>query len=202
MKPFHLSAFLVAAACALPVSFHAQATSSPGMPATPSTPATLPTPRPERADSLTPVKVQVVLSRYQGDKKISSLPYTLAFNVVPDRMNLSNLRMGAKIPIKMMSMTGGEKVPVPGPVQYQDVGTNIDCRASALSDGRYNLELTVEDTSVYAEASEKQEQPSFRSFRATNSMVMRDGQTGQFTSAVDKVSGEITRIDVTFSVSK
>jgi hypothetical protein len=168
-------------------------------------PVSAQTPPPAAIHTAVPIKVQVVLSRYQGEKKISSMPYTLAFNVLDDRLNVSNIRMGSKIPIKMMSnMTvGGEKMPTPGPIQYQDVGTNIDCRTIAIGDGRYAVEVTVDDTSVYGEDSGKQaDQPSFRSFRATNSMILKDGQSGQYTSAVDKVTGEVTKIDVTLTVVK
>jgi hypothetical protein len=44
--------------------------------------------------------------------------------------------------------------------------------------------------------------PSFRSFRASDSLVLKDGQTAQFTTAVDKVSGEIVKVDVTLTVVK
>ena len=35
--------------------------------------------------------------------------------------------------------------------------------------------------------------PSFRSFRASDAMVLKDGATAQFTTATDKVSGETVR---------
>jgi len=165
-------------------------------------------PQPAAKDVVTPLKVQVVLSRYQGEKKVSSMPYTLAFNVLgaaPGGQGVGSIRMGSKIPIKMLIMPviDGQKMPTGGPVQYQDVGTNIDCRTIAFADGRFSVEVTVDDTSVYADESGKQaDQPSFRSFRATNSMILRDGQSGQFTSAVDKVNGEVTKIDVTLTVVK
>jgi len=163
---------------------------------------------PAAVNVVTPLKVQVVLSRYQGEKKVSSMPYTLAFNVLggaPGGVGVGSIRMGSKIPIKMMMMPmiDGQKMPAGGPVQYQDVGTNIDCRTYAFPEGRFSVEVTVDDTSVYADESGKQaDQPSFRSFRATNSMILRDGQSGQFTSAVDKVNGEVTKIDVTLTVVK
>lgn len=160
----------------------------------------------------TPLKVQIVLSRYQGEKRVSSMPYALSVNVLGNPHNsndrpsgVGTLRMGSKIPIKMMigPVVEGQKMPAAGPVMYQDVGTNIDCRTYALGDGRFAIEITVDDTSVYADESGKTpDQPSFRSFRATNSMILRDGQSGQFTSAVDKVSGEVTRVDVTLTVVK
>jgi hypothetical protein len=43
---------------------------------------------------------------------------------------------------------------------------------------------------------------AFRSFTMTNSMLMRDGQTVQFATATDKVTGETIRVDVTLSVVK
>jgi hypothetical protein len=166
---------------------------------------------PAREDpgNATPLKVQVVVSRYQGEKKTSSMPYTLAFNVLGNGkgfgQGVGSLRMGSKIPIRMMTMPviDGQKIPAGGPVSYQDVGTNIDCRTIGVGDGRFSVEVTVDDTSVYADENGKQaDQPSFRSFRATNSMILKDGQSGQFTSAVDKVNGEVTKVDVTLTVVK
>ena len=44
--------------------------------------------------------------------------------------------------------------------------------------------------------------PSFRSFRASFAMVLRDGQTMQYASATDPISGEVMRIDVMLSLAK
>jgi hypothetical protein len=33
-------------------------------------------------------------------------------------------------------------------------------------------------------------------------MVLKDGQSAQFTAATDKVSGEVTRVEVTLNVVK
>ncbi len=46
---------------------------------------------------LVPLDVQVVVNRYQGDKRVSSLPYTLAVNA-NDR-TISSIRMGARVPV-------------------------------------------------------------------------------------------------------
>ena len=141
----------------------------------------------------TPLKVQIVVSRYQGEKKISSLPYTLSVTAGVGRTS-ANIRMGAQVP-----------VPAAGSVQYRDVGTNIDCEAQALEDGRFRLQISVDDSSVYAEerpSAATSGSPSFRAFRAIDSMVLRDGGTSQFTTATDKLSGEIVKIDVTLTVVK
>ena len=156
--------------------------------------------------SVTPLKVQVLVSRFQGEKKLSSLPYTLSVNAG----SRATLRMGAKVPV-MMIMTANvpKDIPQGGPVQYQDVGTDIDCNVStAQDDGRYRLEITISDTSVYGDEPAvganrpTPGNPSFRSFRASDSLVLKDGQTAQFTTATDKVSGEIVKVDVTLTVVK
>ena len=53
-----------------------------------------------RADEkppIVPLKVQIVISRYQGEKKVSSLPYTLAVNA--NLTNKTSLRVGSQVPI-------------------------------------------------------------------------------------------------------
>jgi hypothetical protein len=153
-----------------------------------------------------PLKVQVLVSRFQGEKKLSSLPYTLSVNAG----SRATLRMGAKVPVMMMMTANMPKdIPQGGPVQYQDVGTSIDCYVSTIQeDGRYRIEITIDDSSVYGDAPNPADNkpapgnPSFRSFRASDSMALRDGQTSQFTTATDKVSGEVVKVDVTLTVVK
>jgi hypothetical protein len=163
-----------------------------------------PTPPPAAKATTPPVaapalKVQVVIGRYQGEKKLSSMPYTLTINAGGH----ANLRMGTRIPITMMAMTNIPKdAPAGGPIQYQDVGTNIDCSAAEVEGGRFSLVVSIDDSSVYPDeaASSAKGNPSFRSFRASNSMVLKNGETGQFMSATDKVTGETVRVDVTLTV--
>ena len=158
--------------------------------------------------NVTPLKVQVVIARYQGEKKISSMPYTLTMNAG----NRANLRMGTQVPIVMLStgpaqVVDGKTIQQVGPmpIQYKDVGTNLDCSSTALDDGRFLLSITVEDSSVYPDEQSSggsKGNPSFRSFRASNSMVLKNSETGQFTVATDKVSGETVKVDVTLTVMK
>jgi hypothetical protein len=96
---------------------------------------------------------------------------------------------------------------MPGPVQYRDIGTNIDCSARTLDDGAFQLRLNVEDTSVYTNAQDGAtpsvgQMPVFRTFRSTNTLVLRDGQTREFTAAADRVNGEVIRIAVTLKTVK
>lgn len=155
---------------------------------------------------LVPVKVQLVISRYQGEKKISSLPYTLSV-IANDRSPGNNqavrssLRMGAQVAMTADGKPGG-------PVQYKDIGTNIDCDARSLDDGRFRLNVSIQDTSVYADGQVAQgaprlsDIPTFRSFNSSETLILKDGQTAQYTAAADKISGEVTRVDVTLTVVK
>jgi len=155
-----------------------------------------------------PLDVQVVVSRYQGDKKVSSLPYALAVNA-NDRAT-SSIRMGAQVPFAAFPGSkdpGGAKPPGPGMVNYRTIGTNIDCFARTMEDGRFQVNVTVEDSWIYENPTSSVTpsaagEPVIRSFRSANTLVMRDGQTRQFTTATDRVNGEVVRIEVTVRVVK
>lgn len=165
-----------------------------------------PSRRPEA--TLVGVKVQVVVSRYQGEKKISSLPYVLGAVVNGTK---TSLRMGVDVPITQTVFStatkdGGMSTPAPS-YSYRSVGTNIDCQAATGPDGYYKLNLTVTDSSVQLEANDRVKAmapnvPMFRNFNSTFEVLLRDGQTTQYTSATDPVTGEVTRIDVTLNVLK
>jgi hypothetical protein len=166
---------------------------------------------------IVPVKVKIVLSKYQGEKKISSLPYEMA---VRTDGTTSNIRMGTQVPVPGMgapvppapptpNADGGGKPAPPapgriGPFNYHDVGTNIDCRVTNLDTGRYSVTVSIEDSSVYRDdpSSQATGVPAFRSFRTLNSLILRDGQTTEFTAAADKVSGEVIKAEVTLTVVK
>jgi hypothetical protein len=157
--------------------------------------------QPTRSAVRTPLTVQVVIARFQGEKKVSSMPYALAVNA---NGIVASLRLGAQVPIQTTT-AGQDGKPVVLSTSYRDVGTAIDCAASSLDDGRYSIELTVDDTSVYNgqnAASKGPDYPTFRTFKATDSLVLREGQTAQFTMATDKVTGEVIKVDVTLTVSK
>ena len=154
--------------------------------------------------TITPLKVQVVFSRYQGEKKVASLPYALTCNA-GERMP-AVLRMGIEVPIPVPTTKEGTPSILPS-IQYKNVGTNIDCKAFAGDDGRFNIDLNVEQSSIYA-ADEKMASPPvgtapmFRTFRANFNPILRDGQSFQYTAATDPVNGEVVKIDVSLTVLK
>ncbi len=152
--------------------------------------------RAQEKPALVPLKLQLVLSRYQAEKKISSIPYMLWLTGNDPRP--ARLRMGVQVPVPVSV----------GSMNYnlKDVGTQIDCTAAAANNGFYRLELTVSDSGI--SISEKPggtgatALPSYRNFTSTFTILLRDGQTGQYTSATDPVSGEVLKIDATLNVLK
>jgi hypothetical protein len=154
--------------------------------------------------AIIPLKVRVIVSKYQGDKKMSSLPYelTIRSDNIP-----SNIRMVTQVPVPAFGtpqpQTATANKPV-GPFNYRDVGTKIDCQAMRLDNGRFVLNVTIEDSAVYPDDQSSQVRgiPAFRTFRTTNSPILRDGQSTEFTVASDKVTGEVIRAEVTLTVVK
>jgi len=141
----------------------------------------------------TPLRVQIVYSRYQGDKKLSSVPHTISLNA-DERP--ARLRMGIMVPI----VSQGKEGPT---TSYRDVGNNIDCMARTESEGRFRLECSFEQSSLYDKPGEGiQGMPMFRNFRAESNVTLRDGQTTQHTSATDPVTGEVLKIDISLTVVK
>jgi len=169
-------------------------------------PAPQPAPQPAPAKpSPVLLKVQLVISRHQGEKTISSHPYTLT--VTADGQG-ANLRMGIKMPVPNTPF--GPLPATPSEARqiswnYQDVGTSIDCNAKSLDGARYLLDMSVEDSWINADdkGSAVPGIPGYRSFRVSHeTAILRDGQTTQLTTAADKATGETIRIDVTMNVVK
>ena len=158
------------------------------------------------AKNIVPLKVTVIFNEYDGEKKLSSLPYTLFVKTDESSRFVGRVRMGVKMPIWI----GGKD----STVQYQDIGSNLDCFAQAAEDGKYFLDLTLERSSIYPSSSGKEEYPAaskaddqphapvVRAFRANLILMLHDGQTIQNTIATDPLNGHVVKVDVTLNVVK
>jgi hypothetical protein len=174
-------------------------------------------PKPEAAKADTPperrrsqgvsLRVQLVISRYQGDKKLGSFPYTL---VVTTDSGAQRMRMGIDTPVPTYSTSEGKQSTS---IQYRTVGTNIDCRAREVAGGRYQLSIGVENSSALpfekgpssggaqpAVDGNPMGIPLFRRFDSNLDVVLRDGQSVQTIASTDPVTGEVVKIDVTMNV--
>jgi hypothetical protein len=158
----------------------------------------------------TPLRVQIVISRYQVEKKVSSLPYTLLVTADekptagPTGHGGTVVRFGLMMPLQTMA----NNAPT---VAYRDVGTTLDCSAETQDDGRFKVSLQVEQLAAFgsdfqrkaiAGTSALASVPLLSMFKSSNVMVLRDGQTVPWVAATDPTNGETLKIDVSLSVIK
>ena len=157
-----------------------------------------------------PLKVQLTLSRFMGEKKISRAAVHAGRLVERAEDQPPHGRPGAGRDDRIRFEGRWRCVHPQSSYSYRDVGTNIDCQAQDAGNGLFSLVMLIEDSSIQLDkspdsADEKKimrDVPAFRSFRASFSMVLRDGQTMQYASATDPISGEVMRIDVTLALAK
>ena len=177
-----------------------------------SQPASANQPAARQARAKVQAKLTLVFSRFQGEKKLSSVPYVVPFtaNDIP-----TSIRMGTRIPIVSTVFSapaaGGAATIPQSSYSYQNVGTEIDCNATTMEDGTFLVNLTVTDSSVYypdksesaaAAASATTGAPAFRNFSAKFTALLHDGQTTQYVAATDPVSGQVVKIDATLNLLK
>jgi hypothetical protein len=162
------------------------------------------------------VKLTVVISRFESDKKVGSLPFVLMIVPSPapaptdDPRSIrdgeqTTLQMGSDYPMPSTTVTDGKSV---SSFTYRSIGTNISASGRMLDDNRFNVSIGVQDSQVMSEtvssgsASRGESLPKLQNFRSNNRLILRDGQTVQYTAAADKMSGEIVKVDVTLNVIK
>ena len=154
------------------------------------------------ANDLTPVRLLVTVSRYQGDKKISSLPYSLSVSIGGPRVTFN---IGAQVPYATTQVTENVKTPT---YSYRSVGVGIIVSGQTeVEPGQYRMDVHVDDSTL-SSSSQIQGAPAiasvpiFRTFNTGGTVRLRDGQTTQLTTAADPITGEIMRVDVTLTVLK
>ena len=157
------------------------------------------------------VKLQVILSEYDGQKKISTLLYTIPA-VLTDKFSSTSVRVGVRVPVSTSSKSGESSV------TYIDIGTNIDCRANRVADGRFNVDLKIDRSSLYVAFRDKDgniqgkewvsgdrppsDQPMIQQFRGDVGLLLRDGQGSETTVATDPVTGRVLKVETVLYVLK
>jgi hypothetical protein len=143
----------------------------------------------------TPLKVTVVIGRFQGEKRVGSLPFVLTVNTTSGGNRPTTMQVGSNVPIPSDSTSNS--------FQYRNIGTNIVCFGWDQGDGRYTLRLTITDNQIFTDAPGGIKGiPAFQNFTLENEIWLRDGQTIQLGTGVDKASGDVIKVDVTLNVIK
>jgi hypothetical protein len=160
------------------------------------------------AAATTPVKVVIVCTEFEGEKKVKSLPYTVYVNA-PNAEELkpgwTKVRVGSRVPV----FVGNNQM------QYMDIGTNIDARASYTSEGRLLLYLVLERSWVEGDVAVPMEQPGtqgadahtgqfrepiMRQYKFDLDLRLREGQTTEANMATDPLSGRVLKAEVSFTL--
>ncbi len=166
------------------------------------------------AEPSTPVKLQIVLSEYDGTKKIANLPYTIPLIVAGKPSGAySTLRIGVKVPVTTSDSKTGDTQ-----IQYIDVGTSIDARVAHAGDGKYQVDLKVDRSSLYVSSRDQDGRiagkewsdgeappstpPLVRQYRGDVGMFLHEGQPAEGTVATDPLTGHVFKVEVTLNVVK
>ena len=158
----------------------------------------------------TPIKVQIVFTEFEGDKKVKSLPYVMYMNA-PDSSELRagwvKFRIGSRLPIYVGK----------NEMQYMDVGTNVDARSAYTGDGHVLLQMTLERSWVEGEVSVPMtksdsspsdpsgghfQEPIVRGFKSELDLKLREGQPVESNMATDPISGRVLKVEISFAVVK
>lgn len=167
-------------------------------------------PASQTSESVTPIKLQVLLTEYDGTKKIASLPYTMSLTATPENKpgTYAQVRDGVRVPVLTGSKTGESSM------QYIDVGTNIDARVAHTAGELYSVEVRIERSSLVVRADNNQakewapgdpspgSQPLIRDFRNNFTTQLRQDHGNEATVASDPMTGHVLKVEVLLSVVK
>jgi hypothetical protein len=152
-----------------------------------------------------PIRVQIVVSEFDGEKKISSMPYSF-ISITNERFGgyySTSLRNGIRIPVEIDSKD--QKT------TYFDIGSNIDCGIRTVDDGRFHLYLIFEQSSLYpspgsddakVQVSRPEGQPLIRQFKSSVNVILKDGETSESVVSTDPLNGHTRKISATIHVVK
>lgn len=139
------------------------------------------------------LRLEVVMTRSQGDTVVDRFPY---------RLLLNSGGTGARV-------YGGIQLPIvvkhegSNTVMFKNAGGNVFAKAWALEGGRFKVELSTELGGVHsAEEGAAAEAPVLRSFSTNATITLRDGQSTTLSDSADPITGETVRTDVTLEVAK
>jgi hypothetical protein len=154
------------------------------------------------------VKVQVVLTEFEGDKKIASLPYSFLMNTEKEKglasPHYSNfVRTGSRLAISPDK---------DGKTQFLDIGTNIDCALTSNDAGRYLMRFSFERSALAPPAVPSNEfkgDPTLNyaamrlpSLRSSGLVPLKEAQPTEVMSAVDPLTGRVSTLTVTVTAQK
>jgi hypothetical protein len=142
------------------------------------------------------LRVQFQETRLRGESTTATRATTLALHADAEGASVS---VGSQIPISV----AGKDVAT---TLIKSVGVEGRVKVETLPDGRYRLDAHFEESSVLtagggAPAPTSGDNPILLVVRGESRLVLREGETLPFASAVDPVTGEMVRVDLTVTAA-
>lgn len=153
----------------------------------------------ERPQNLTPLKIELTLSRPQGGDGARA---TYALYVLAENVEATELRIGREVPVPVTTKGGGEG-PAGTGFQYRNVGMNVMCRAFRSEKG-FRIDLNLERSTLYEDAEREGPAgyPSFHTFNIGAQFLLEDGERAQVVTGSDPALGGGWNVEAKLEVLK
>jgi hypothetical protein len=135
-------------------------------------------------------------TRLRGESTTATRPYTVALHADAGQ---ARVFVGAQVPITVSDKDGLATM-------IKSAGVEARVSVATLPDGRYRLDAKFEEDSLLAtgagtEATTAGGNPILQAAKGQSKLTLREGETVPFASAVDPVTGDVVRVDLTVTVA-
>jgi hypothetical protein len=141
----------------------------------------------DRPENLTPLKLELTMSRPEGGGEPARASYTLY--VLAEKVQFTQLRIGREVAVPFTTK-GGADGPAGTGYQYRNVGMNIMCRAFRDEKG-FRIHLSLERSTLFEEGAPVGPvgYPSFQTFNTEAEFLLADGHRVQVVTGSDPALG-------------
>jgi hypothetical protein len=143
------------------------------------------------------LRLQVKETRLRGDAVATSRTSTLVLHA---DTGSAFLFVGTQLAITQNERESST-------TQFKNAGVTVKVNVAALPDGRYRLEAEYENSQKRGLAVERAPgvvtagNPVLQTVKARSVVTLRDGESVPFANAVDPVTGEVVRVELTLAVA-
>jgi hypothetical protein len=135
-------------------------------------------------------------TRLRGESTTATRPYTVALHA---DAGSAHVFVGLQVPITVFEKDGPSNL-------VKSAGVDAQVSVATLLDGRYRLDAKFEEDSLLAtgagtEATTAGGNPILRAVKGQSTVTLREGETVPFASAVDPVTGDVVRVDLTVTAA-
>ena len=150
------------------------------------------TPQPEPATA----KLQVVVSRFEGDKEVSTQPFQLQFAMG----QTGNLKM--ETDLKKLPASEIPPCVTQAALVNQKVGTQVDSIVTAMPDGKFTVSLTITERNLAGcRTAGNVEVPVFSNRITAHTSRLQSGETAEFVFASNAANKTSAKAAVTLLVN-